>query len=322
MGGAVNSAKGFLGLGSGPTVGVQNGNAALDALNSQNAIYSGQTGRDAQGVLQSYLNGDMDANTAMSTYRNMGASGDLNTAFANELATGATTGSKFAADQVNNNSILGGLYGSGPNSQLSQAEDRQNFLTKNGYSLTKEDNDALGQVSGNIARQYGSQENSLAQALADHGMSAAPSGAAAIQFTGLAGNKNEALANMQTQIAQQRIQNNQNAIAQNQSFLSSLGGQASNTLQQQYQRQLSGAQQQRGGLESAAQLTNQANSQANQANLGAANFAQKNKPQNFFDIAQGGLSTAVGAQSKTAGEQAGADGQGMFGAGKASLFGA
>lgn len=303
MGGIVKSTKGFLGLDSGPTVQTQTQNNPLTQAQAQ----SEGAARGYSGI-NGYATGKMSLSDALN--QDLGNE-NWNIGRNNELATGATTGSKFATDQVNNNSILGGLYGSGPNSQLSQAEDRQNFLTNNGYSLTKEDNDALGQVSGNIARQYGTQENSLAQALASHGLSAAPSGAAAIQFTGLAGNKNEALAQAQTNIAQQRIQNNANAIAQNQSFLSSLGGQASNAIQQQYQRQLQGAQNQQGNMQSAAQITNAANGMANNANLNAAQFAQDNKPQNFMDMAQGGFANAIGAGSKTAGQNAGNK---MFGA--------
>lgn len=301
MGGVVKSTKGFLGLDSGPTVDVQNGNSALDQLNAQNKMY---TNDNATSALSQYGLGNLSAQDAYSR-GTAGVGAEQQQEFMNALATGATTGSKFATDQVNGNSILGGLYGSGPNSQLSQAEDRQNYLANNGYSLTKEDNDAMGQASGNIARQYGSQENSLAQALASHGLSAAPSGAAAVQFSGLAGNKNEALASMQTSIAQQRIQNNQNALAQNQSFLSSLGTGASNAINQQYDRQMQGANAQKSGLQNAASAQTQANQQANNANLNAAQFEQTNKPQNFMDMAQAGVSSAIGASGKSVGQGAG-----------------
>lgn len=318
MGGALKSTKGFLGLDNGPTVSPQNYNQSLEQLNNQNKLYYNSAALDK---LNNYATGQGTASDAL----NMSdLTPDERAEMGNALATGATTGSKFATDQVNSNSILGGLYGSSPSSQLSQAEDRQNYLTNNGYSLTKEDNDALGQASGNIARQYGTQENSLAQALANHGMSAAPSGAAAIQFTGLQGNKNEALANMQNQIAQERLNFNRQAIADNANFLSSLGGQAANAIQRQYQRQLSGAQQQRSGLENTANIQNQANAAANTANLGAANFKEQNAPMNFADALFGGASIGAGSAGITGGQKAGASlfGSGASGAGAAGAGGA
>lgn len=306
MGGVVKSAKGFLGLDSGPTVQTQNGNSALDQLNDQNGLYT-------DGAFNNAMNGYATGNGTTSadilnagTYSNEGQKAEA----ANALATGATTGSKFATEQVQNNGILGGLFGQ--NGQLNKAESKLDDLNNQGFELKPEDMTLYGQTSGNIARMFGAQGNQMSQDLASRGLAAAPSGAAGAMFSGLAGNQNEMLANAQQQIMQQRFQNTQNQIAQQQNFISQMGQQGANAINQQYGRQLSGAQNQKQGLEQTAGLQNQANSQANQANLGAANFAQDNKPQNFFDMAQAGAASGIGAAGKTGGQKAGAS---MFGAG-------
>jgi hypothetical protein len=105
-------------------------------------------------------------------------------------------------------------------------------LMKTGYQLTPEDKTAYGQASGNIARQFGQSEKGLAHALASHGLS--NSGAAGAGFTGMMGNKNEQLANLQTQIADQRMKTNMARLGQMQNFMTSLGQQAQGAIGQQF----------------------------------------------------------------------------------------
>lgn len=311
MGGVTKSVGGFLGLGSGPTVGTQTDNQGLNQLNNQNKLYYDTS---ALNGLNNYATGRGTSSDALNLG---GLSPDERTEMGNALSTGATTGSKFATDQVQNNGILGGLFGQG--GQLDQAEGKLTDLNNQGFELKPEDQTLYGQTSGNIARMFGAQGNQASQDLANRGLASAPSGAAGAMFSGLAGNQNEMLANAQQQIMQQRFQNTQNQIQQQQNFVSQMGQQGANAINQQYGRQLSGAQNQKSGLESAANTQNQANSQANQANLGAAQFAQDNKPQNFMDMVYGGAASATGAAGKTGGQKAGAS---MFGAGGSGASGA
>lgn len=73
------------------------------------------------------------------------------------------------------------------------------------FQLQPDDYQAYGEASGDIARMFGSQEQSLAESLASRGLASAPSGTAQAQFSGLMGNKFEQLGKLQHQIAQDRI---------------------------------------------------------------------------------------------------------------------
>ncbi len=121
------------------------------------------------------------------------------------------------------------------------------------------------------------------------------------------------LAQAQQQIMQQRFQNTMNQIGQQQQFLGSLNQQnnqaagnyaqqGANDINQQYGRQLQGAEAQRqnqGGLLSgAAGGQNNANSNYNQAMLGAGNFAQQNKQETFADQSIRNSDTASSSFSK------------------------
>lgn len=303
MGGVVKSAGGFLGLSSGPTVGTQTDNQALNQLNNQNKLYYDTSALDA---LNNYATGKGSSSDALNT---AGLSPDERTEMGNALATGATTGSKYATEQVQNNGILGGLFGQ--NGQLNKAESKLDDLNNQGFELKPEDMTLYGQTSGNIARMFGQQGNQMSQDLASRGLAAAPSGSAGAMFSSLAGNQAEMLAQAQQQIMQQRFQNTQNQIQQQQNFVSQLGQQGANAINQQYGRALAGAQDQKSGLQQAAGLQNQANAGANQANLGASQFAQANKPQNFWDMAQGAANQGAGAGGKTYGQAQGAKAAGV-----------
>jgi len=230
-------------------------NKALDAIDLRNAV----SGKVA-GKLSDYGQGKMSLSEALAA---SGLSGDELDEYQQLLATDPMSGSRFATEQVMNNPILGQLYGKGGALERALAEEQE--LASRGYKLQPEDHEAYGQASGEIARLFGQQEQALAQALADRGLSAAPSGAAQVQFSGLAGNKNEMLAASQRDIAQKRMDMNRQRLRDVRQHYSGLGSQAQSAIQDQFGRQMEGAQFKRGGLENAAQMRNAANYGLNDA---------------------------------------------------------
>lgn len=206
-----------------------------------------------------------------------------------------TKGSQYATQQVQNNGVLGGLFGSG--GQLDQAEGKLTDLNSQGFQLTPDDQTLYGQTSGNIARMFGQQGNQASQDLASRGLASAPSGAAGAMFSGLAGNQNEMLANAQQQIMQQRVTNTLQQIGQQQQMVQALGSQGANDINQQYGRQLSGAQQKVSGLASAAGLQENQNAQQNNYNMQAADFDNQNRPKNIGDFATSGFGQGIQAGS-------------------------
>jgi hypothetical protein len=297
MGGVAKSAGGFLGLSGGPQAPqgqFQNGN--LDQLNEQNGVYGGgEYGTGSQQALSDYGTGQADLGQTLAKNQANGANGAQTAGFTNALATDPLTGSRFATDQVQNNGILGGLFGNG--GQMQQAEGKLTDLNNQGFELKPEDMTLYGQTSGNIARMFGQQGNQASQDLANRGLASAPSGAAGAMFSGLAGNQNEMLANAQQQIMQQRFQNTQNQIAQQQNFVGQLGQQGANAINQQYGRQLSGAQNQRQGIEGAAGLQQGANSAQNNYGLQKSMFDAANTPANIGDFASAGAGQYTQAMS-------------------------
>lgn len=133
-----------------------------------------------------------------------------------------------AATDVQSNPLLSQLFGSQGAMQRAGNEEQQ--LASRGYSLQPEDHEAYGQASGNIARMFGQSEQSLAQSLADRGMS--QSGIAGQEFSGLLGNKQEQLAGLQTKIADNRMKMNMDRLAQTRQFLGQMGGQAQQAMGQ------------------------------------------------------------------------------------------
>src|ERR1700755_2019927 len=75
-------------------------------------------------------------------------------------------GTQIATDQVKSG-INSSLYGDG--GLQSQLSSEGNKLATQGYQLTPEDNEAYGQASGNITRQFGQQDNDIAKSLAARG---------------------------------------------------------------------------------------------------------------------------------------------------------
>lgn len=219
------------------------------------------------------------------------ASGLNNNAY-QSVQNDIANGQNFANDpgtvagQVQNNAVLGGLFGQG--GQLSQAENQVTDLTNNGFNLTDTDKTAYGQAAGNIARQFGQNEQSLSQSLSDRGLS--NSGIAGQEFSNSLGNKNEQLAGLQTQIAQNRMQMNQQRLAQTQNFMAQLGGQAQNALNSQSGQNLSNFAAQRANNEairSGAQSL--LGAQQGQANEQQKQIQQSQRPSDFSTGLSGAL---------------------------------
>ncbi len=115
----------------------------------------------------------------------------------------------------------GGAYdkaGTRANDLLAQEKDRS------GFQLNSQDREAYGQASGDITRQFGNQENQVANSLASRGFGGGDSGLAGAAFSGLAGTKNEQLAKAQTQIADARMQFAQKSLADTRKALTDTWG--------------------------------------------------------------------------------------------------
>jgi hypothetical protein len=218
-------------------------------------------------------------------------------------ATDSVSGSRFATDQVQNNAILGGLFGK--DGTMNRTIDEEKNLASRGYSLQPEDYEAYGQASGDIARQFGEQEASLAQALAARGLST--SGSANTAFANSQGNKLERLGAMQRQIANDRMKMNMERLGQTRQFLSQLGGQAQNAIQDQFGRQMGGRQQ------TQAELKQSFDSRSQQQQLAQAQ-ADKNMQQRMATESGPGWQKLAGAGLQIGGAAAGGAFGGPMGA--------
>lgn len=283
----------------GPNIRPNMGNEALGVMSQGQNVYNQD---EVQKALQNYGLGQGTSGGVYDSYAGLNPA--EKSQLMDTLSTGSTTGSRFATEQVQNNPILGQLFGQGGQLQkgigLEDAQtQRLNDLQNQGFQLQPEDMTQYGQTSGNISRLFGQQGNQAASDLASRGLSS--SGAAGATFSGLAGNQNEQLAQAQQQIMQQRFQNTQNQIANQQNFISSLqgnvanlGGQAGQDINSQYGRQLSGAQQRSGALSSNAGLQ----MGANQSNLGlmtgADAYNAANQPMDVVSAGTRGMTTASG----------------------------
>lgn len=114
---------------------------------------------------------------------------------------------------------------------LAKSRAEEADLSARGYSLKPEDYEAYGQAAGDITRQFGKAEGSLAQALANRGMT--QSGSANRAFMTSAGNKMEQLAGMQRKIADDRMKTNMQRLGKTRDFMNSLYSQRSGLLRQQ-----------------------------------------------------------------------------------------
>lgn len=271
--GIFDSLGGLVGLGGGQGQFYQANplqSKASDAINSNIANLNDPK---INNIIAQYSQGGMSLQDALSGLS--GATGNTASAYG-QLATAPVAGSMLAAQQVQNSPITGGLFGQG--GQLSQAEGQATNLANRGFSLQPEDYEAYGQASGNIARQFGTQEQGLAQSLSNRGFGGASSGVAGQQFSGLNGNKNEQLGQMQMQIAQNRMQMNQQRLNDTRNYVTQLGQQGQNAENSQFQQNLSGVQNQQNMLSSAAgQDINKyaAQNQAGEASAQSQQAAQK-----------------------------------------------
>jgi len=323
--GLSNSAQQLTGIGpnsQGPQA-LNTPNGSNNELQAQNSVFGDPA---AMGLIQQ-ASGTGNVQDAINQAGGLGLQANQQQGLDNALATGATTGSQYATQQVQSNPLLSqGLNQIQGQLQTGQGEQAQqtgllNNMQSQGFNLTPGDQSLYGQEAGQIANQYAQQGNQAANSLASRGLSS--SGAAGAQFSGIAGNQNQQLAQAQQQIAQQRFTNTQNQIAQQQNFIGSLNsqnnqaannysGQAANDVNQQYGRQLAGAQQQTGSLEAGAT----ANNAANTSTLQGQTFNAQNAPATLGNIVTGALggsgSAATGAFGKSAGQSAGA---GLFGSG-------
>ena len=212
----------------------------------------------------------------------------------------ATTGQ--AAQDVMSNPLLSQMFGQG--GMMGQTGQQISDLYKP-QGLTDQDKTEYGQASGNIARQFGQQSGSMANALSQRGLG--NSGVAGAQFSGLAGNQNEQLGHLQSQIADNRAKMNQQRLGTMQNFMSNLGQQAQGAMGQDIQSNLARGEQQYG------QGMGQLKGIQGQANEGLQQMQQTAKPSESGQVL-GGMFSGLGAANQMAGKG------GMFGEGGA--FGA
>lgn len=169
-------------------------------------FFKGKSGTDAGNV---WNNLNDSSTQAVRSYLERG-----HDAGANEFQNDPVLGQLFRSQQANIGEIGG---------DISKARGEEADLASRGYKLQPEDQEAYGQAAGNIARQFGQAEGNLAHALASRGLS--NSGSATRSFMGSQGNKLEQLAQLQTNIADKRMQNNMQRLANTRDFMSNLMGQ-------------------------------------------------------------------------------------------------
>lgn len=238
-----------------------------------------------------------------------GQLGDLLRYQGSDAALDPIQSSRTATDEVQNNAILGQLFGKG--GTLSNTVGEEQNLAKRGYSLKPEDYEAYGQGSDQIAREFGAAGGNLAQALSDRGLSGS-AGPSAQAFSGLGGNKTEQLGQLQRQIANDRMNMNMQRLGQTRSFLSNMAGQAGQQIQNQYGRQSSSEAQRFGEL--------QAKNAAAQSRLtGMQNQANENLGQRAATEQQQGWASALQGIGNTAQQAGFAAATGGFGGGGGGL---
>jgi hypothetical protein len=156
------------------------------------------------------------------------------------ITTNPMAAQRYMTDQLRTNDLTKGMFGQGGSMERAQAEEQD--LQSRGFQLQPEDHEAYGQVSGDIARQFGQQEQNLAQALADRGLASSANGAAGAGFSGLQGNKMEQLAKAQMQIADKRMQNTQARLQASRQHMAQLGGLQQNAVNSMYNQNMQGRQ--------------------------------------------------------------------------------
>lgn len=227
----------------------QTGNQGLDQLNAENMSL---TDKGYNQKLADVQSGKMSTAQGMEGLDRVQREG---------MNTDGVVGSRIAGEEVANNPLYSNLFGAGGlNSRLNDEEQR---LASTGYGMQGADHEAYGQASGDISRQFGQQEQDASKMLARRGLGGGASGAAGATFSGLAGNKNEMLAKAQTDIAQKRMADTTSRLQNTRNMMGSLGTQAGQLQQSQYDRQLAGAKNRQQNVTNAAQLQSGANASNN-----------------------------------------------------------
>lgn len=306
MGSAGNALGSFFSGGSGSdSGGFQQGNQ--DAINqafSRNQML-GDNG--LQRDIAAYGRGEGTLANAIGSYS---GPGQQNQAY-RQLALDPTSSLRFATDQIQNNPLMAQTFGK--DGTLSRTTNEEKDLSQRGYSLKPEDYEAYGQASGNIARMFGGAQQGLAQSLSDRGLGTSGIGNQA--FMSNQGSQLEQLGQLQSQIAQQRMNMNMQRLGQTRQFLGQLTGQAQGAVQNQFGRELAGVQNQQdqlnnGGVARQGQMDQQANQRFNQQ--------QATKPVTFGDALAslgysglGGVSSMFGGKTNS-GKQANTSGNGQY----------
>lgn len=223
-------------------------------------------------------------------------SGDMSRSISNQFFTDPLTGSKVAAEQVQSNPLLSGMFGQ--DGLMGQRQAEESDLASRGYNLQAEDHDALGQANDMIARQSSMEEGALARALQSRGLAQGASGAAGAGFSGLMGNKFERLAGQQKDIAMKRMESTRARLQDLRQINNQTNQLAQGALNDQYTRNASGVENYqntlKGSVEAAAQQQNQVNNA----------FAQKDATSSG-GIIGGALGMGLGALTGGAGSALG-----------------
>lgn len=283
MGSTGNAMGSFFGGGAGSDAGGfnQGSQDTLGLINNQNKL-AGDNQLSRQ--LSDYGQGNVSLANAIGSYADPGQQQQAQ----NMLALGPQSSLRYATDQIQSNPLMAQTFG--PQGTLSRTTQEEQDLSQRGYSLKPEDYEAYGQASGNIARMFGGAQQGLAQSLSDRGMGTSGIGNQA--FMSNQGSQLEQLGQLQSHIAQQRMNMNMQRLGQTRQFLGQLTGQAQGAVQNQFGREMSGVQNQQdqlnnGGVARQQQQSNQANQRFNQQ--------QATKPVTFGDsLASLGYSAGSG----------------------------
>lgn len=208
-------------------------------------------------------------------------------------------GSALATQQVQQNPILAQLYGKGGALERASAEEK---ALGSANEMRPEDYERFGQESGDITRMYGQQEGELARALQSRGMG--QSGAAGKAYAGQMGNKYEQLANLQRQVRQDAFTRKMNQMQQTRNYLTTLGGQAGNEIQNQYGRQMGGVGSARNLLTSAASNEANQNQVQGQAEMASQQSKEANYAPGFLENMGAGFTSSGYGFGKSMGDHA------------------
>lgn len=158
------------------------------------------------------------------------SSKNLNQSLADAMSAQKANTAASAQNQVMNSPLYGQLFGQG--GQMQNTGNQINQLMNSGFQLQPQDYQMYGQAAGQLARNTGGMENSLAQALASRGLS--NSGVANQQFMTAEGNKNEQLGQQMLQLQQNRFAQNMQQLQGARQYMSQLGAQAQGAVGQTY----------------------------------------------------------------------------------------